>query len=290
MAKAIEAGIPQMRIEEAATRKQARIDTGKDILVGVNRFRTEANQDFEIREVDNTEVRNNQVQRIQALKAQRNEEQVQHSLQQLKQAASDSNQNLLALAIEAARHRATLGEISQAMEQVFGRYIPSGKGITGVYLKETMEHEQVRKAQQVIQEFEQWEGRRPRILVAKMGQDGHDRGAKIIATSFADLGFDVDIGPLFQLPSEVALQATESDVHFVGVSSLAAGHKTLVPQLIAELAKLDRADIRVIVGGVIPRQDYDFLYEAGVMGIFGPGTVIAEAAVEILQKFMGKAA
>lgn len=286
MAKAIEAGIPKMRIEEAATRKQARIDAGKDVIVGVNRFKVDEEQSFEIREVDNTAVRKSQIERIEAVKAARSNDKVTASLAALSQAAKEKNGNLLSLAVEAARHRATLGEISDALESAFGRYQPVIRAVAGVYANESMENESFAKARELADEFANMEGRRPRILVAKMGQDGHDRGAKVIATSFADLGFDVDIGPLFQMPEEVAMQAAENDVHLVGVSSLAAGHKTLVPALIAELKKLGREDILVVAGGVIPQQDYSFLYEAGVAGIFGPGSVVSDAAIEILTKMM----
>ncbi len=284
MAKAIEAGIPKMRIEEAATRRQARIDSGKETIVGVNRFQTETQSDFDIREVDNDAVRISQIERLNRVKAERNEEASQAALQAISDAAASGEGNLLALAVEAARQRASLGEISDAMEKSFGRYQPPIRAISGVYIQESMSTPAIEKARQLTDEFAEVEGRRPRIMVAKMGQDGHDRGAKVIATSFADLGFDVDIGPLFQIPSEVALQAVENDVHIVGVSSLAAGHKTLMPQLIAELEKLDRGDIMVVAGGVIPQQDYDFLYEAGGGAVFGPGTVIPEAGVKILDR------
>ncbi|MEM6764754.1 MAG: methylmalonyl-CoA mutase [Bacteroidota bacterium] len=286
MAKAIEAGIPKMRIEEAATRKQARIDTGKDVIVGVNRFVSETESNFEILEVDNQRVRELQIKRIQEVKAARKEDAVQMSLLKIREAAANGKGNLLSLAVEAARHRATLGEISDAMESSFGRFTPVIRSVSGVYAKEAMDTDAFKKVRELADTFSEMEGRRPRIMIAKMGQDGHDRGAKVIATSFADLGFDVDIGPLFQMPSEVAMQAAENDVHIVGVSSLAAGHKTLVPDLIAELKKIGREDIMVIAGGVIPKQDYEFLYEAGVEGIFGPGTVIPEAASEILEKLM----
>lgn len=283
MAKAIEAGIPKLRIEEAATRKQARIDSGKDVIVGVNRFKVNESADFDIREVDNDAVRTSQIARIQQTKAQRDGAAVAKHLKRLTGAAQSGEGNLLAIAVDAARERATLGEISDAMEEAFDRYQPQIQGITGVYAKEVMHEDIYKKAVALADQFANMEGRRPRIMVAKMGQDGHDRGAKVIATAFADLGFDVDIGPLFQTPDEVAMQAAENDVHIVGVSSLAAGHKTLIPQLIAELTKLGREDIKVVAGGVIPQQDYDFLYEAGVVGVFGPGTVISEAAVGILE-------
>ena len=286
MAKAIEAGIPKMRIEEAATRKQARIDSGQDIIVGVNRFKTESKTDFDILEVDNAAVRESQIKRLQEVKASRNQADVDTALEAIANAAESGEGNLLALAVTAAKARATLGEISDAMEKAFGRYRPQIRAISGVYAQEAMNNSSFEKARELSNQFAEQEGRRPRILVAKMGQDGHDRGAKVIATSFADLGFDVDIGPLFQIPAEVAMQAAENDVHIVGVSSLAAGHKTLVPQLIEELAKIGREDILVVVGGVIPQQDYDFLYKAGATGIFGPGTIISDAAIEILEKMM----
>ncbi len=288
MAKDIAQGIPKMRIEEAATRKQARIDSGQDVIVGVNRFQlTGEATDFDIREVDNAAVRESQIARIQAVKAQRDETQVQVALTQIANAAQGSD-NMLALAIEAARARATLGEISQAMEQHFGRFQPVIRAVSGVYAREAQSQGDFETVRQLADEFEKLEGRRPRIMVAKMGQDGHDRGAKVIATSFADLGFDVDIGPLFQMPSEVAMQAAENDVHIVGVSSLAAGHKTLVPQLIEELNALGRGDILVVAGKVFPKQDYDFLYAAGVADVFGPGTVIPEAAKKIIQRLMAE--
>ena len=287
MAKAIEAGIPKLRIEEAATRKQARIDAGKDVIVGVNRWRTDEEQQFDILDVDNAAVRESQVARLKELKANRDQTVVDTSLQAIREASASGEGNLLELAVEAARHRATLGEISDAMETAFGRFQPTIQSVSGVYVQESGDNQgHVTAARALADEFAEMDGRRPRILVAKMGQDGHDRGAKVIATSFADLGFDVDIGPLFQVPSEVAMQAAENDVHVVGVSSLAAGHKTLVPQLIAELANIGREDILVVAGGVIPQQDYDFLYDAGVAGIFGPGTVVSKAAGEILQRMM----
>lgn len=287
MTKAIEAGIPKMRIEEAAARKQARIDSGQDIIVGVNAFRLEKEEPIDILEVDNTVVRKAQIERLSQLKANRNETAVQSALYQIEEAARHQSGNLLELAISAARHRATLGEISDAMEKVFGRYKAEIRSIAGVYASEIKNDEQFRHARQLADEFAALDGRRPRIMVAKMGQDGHDRGAKVVATSFADLGFDVDIGPLFQTPEEAARQAVENDVHILGVSSLAAGHKTLVPQVIKELALLGREDILVVVGGVIPQQDYDYLYKAGVAGIFGPGTVIANAASKILEVMIG---
>jgi methylmalonyl-CoA mutase len=287
MAKANETGLPKMRIEEAAARRQARIDSGKDVIVGVNKYRPEQEeQHFEILDIDNTAVREAQIRRLKQLKAERNPAEVEQTLQALTQAAETGEGNLLALSVEAARKRATLGEISLAIEKVFGRHRAVIRSISGVYAAELSDDENFRKARELADRFEQQEGRRPRILVAKMGQDGHDRGSKVIATSFADLGFDVDIGPLFQTPEEVARQAAENDVHVVGVSSLAAGHKTLIPQLIAELRILSREDMLVIAGGVIPAQDYAFLQEAGVAGIFGPGTVIAVAAQQILEKLL----
>ncbi|MCY7352430.1 MAG: methylmalonyl-CoA mutase [Cytophagaceae bacterium] len=289
MAKAIETGLPKMRIEEAAARKQARIDSGKDIIVGINKFRVDEESDLDILQIDNQAVRESQVARLQQIKATRNEAAVQTALAKITEVAAlkpsnPQTSNLLALAIEAARHRATLGEISTALEKVFGRHKATIRSISGIYSAEVSDDENFQLARRMADEFAAREGRRPRILIAKMGQDGHDRGAKVIATSFADLGFDVDIGPLFQTPAEAALQAAENDVHLVGASSLAAGHKTLVPQLIDELKKLGRDDILVIAGGVIPPQDYEFLRQAGVKGIFGPGTVISIAAQQILRE------
>lgn len=297
MTKAIETGLPKLRIEEAAARKQARIDSGKDVIVGVNRYKPASETQIELLEVDNQAVRESQIRRIQEVKASRNEEKVRQALGKLAEAASQIRNpqsvrraapfpNLLALAIEAARHRATLGEISDAMEQAFGRHKATIRAVSGIYSAEVSDDENFRIARDMANRFAELDGRRPRILVAKMGQDGHDRGAKVIATSFADLGFDVDMGPLFQTPEEVARQAAENDVHIVGVSSLAAGHKTLVPQLIEELRRIDRDDIMVIAGGVIPAQDYQYLYDAGVKGVFGPGTVISVAAQKILGELM----
>ncbi len=283
MAKAIETGLPKMRIEEAAARKQARIDSGKDIIVGVNRYETEEKEEIDILEVDNTKVRLSQIASLQQVKENRDEAACQAALVALENCAGGEKGNLLDLAVDAARKRATLGEISQAMEKHFGRYKATIKSISGVYSSEAKQDQDFSTAKGLADEFAALEGRRPRIMVAKMGQDGHDRGAKVIATSFADIGFDVDIGPLFQTPEEAAKQAVENDVHILGVSSLAAGHKTLVPQVIEELKKLDREDIMVIVGGVIPEQDYDFLYNTGVAGVFGPGTKITLAAQKILQ-------
>lgn len=282
MTKAIETGVPKMRIEEAAARKQARIDSNQDIIVGVNRYQSDDKFDLDILDVDNNKVRESQIARIQQMKAERNEETAQKALQNIENIARTGNGNLLEAAVECARLRCTLGEISTAMENVFGRYEAKIRSISGVYAHEAMKDEDFELARRMSDEFAKLEGRRPRIMVAKMGQDGHDRGAKIIATSFADIGFDVDIGPLFQTPAEAARQAIENDVHVLGVSSLAAGHKTLVPELIAELKNLGREDIMVIAGGVIPQQDYDFLFKAGVFGVYGPGTKISKAAQEIL--------
>lgn len=288
MTKAIESGIPKMRIEQAAAAKQARIDSGRDVIVGVNKYRTDDKPDFDIREVDNTVVRNEQLQRLTLLKKERNKNDAEQALMALSHAASSGKGNLLALAIDAARKRATLGEISTAMEHAFGRYKASIKSISGVYSAEMKNEASFEEVRKLSDRFASLDGRRPRILVAKMGQDGHDRGAKVIATSFADLGFDVDIGPLFQTPEEVAMQAAENDVHIVGASSLAGGHKTLVPELIHALQKIGRGDILVVAGGVIPQQDYDYLYKSGASFIFGPGTVITDAAKEILNKMINR--
>jgi methylmalonyl-CoA mutase len=282
MTKAIEAGIPKLRIEEAAARKQARIDSGRDKIIGVNIFQLEEESAMDILQVDNDAVRISQIERLVKTKAERNEEACQKALKALTEAAQSGSGNLLALSVEAARLRATLGEISSALEVVYGRYSAQIRSISGVYSNESAMDKDFIEARRRSDEFAELAGRRPRILVAKMGQDGHDRGAKVIATSFADIGFDVDMGPLFQTPAEVAKQAAENDVHMVGVSSLAAGHKTLIPELISELKKLGREDIGVIAGGVIPEQDFEFLYNAGCVGIFGPGTKIATAAQEIL--------
>lgn len=284
MTKAIEAGIPKLRIEEAAARKQARIDSGKDVIVGVNRFQVEEDEEIELLEVDNTAVLKAQAARRAQLEKEREPAAVAEILAKLTEAAKSGEGNLLALAVEAARRRCTLGEISDALEKEFGRYQAPTRSVSGVYSSEIENNDAFKEALAATAEFAENEGRRPRILVAKLGQDGHDRGAKVISTSFADIGFDVDIGPLFQTPQEVARQAAENDVHVVGVSSLAAGHKTLVPELIEELKKIGRDDIMVVAGGVIPPRDYDFLYEKGVAEVFGPGTVIAEAALRILKK------
>jgi methylmalonyl-CoA mutase len=286
MAKAIEQGLPKMKIEEAAARKQARIDSGKDIIVGINAYQVNEAFDLDLLEVDNTAVRKSQLERLAILKSERNKEKTEVSLKAIEECARTGEGNLLELAVEAAHNRASLGEISTAMENVFGRHKAVIRSISGVYSNEVKDNEDFKKARELSDKFAEIDGRRPRIMVAKMGQDGHDRGAKVIATSFADLGFDVDIGPLFQTPEETALQAAENDVHIIGASSLAAGHKTLIPQLIAELKRLGREDIMVIAGGVIPPADYEFLRNAGAAAIFGPGTVIAKAAQEILVKLM----
>jgi methylmalonyl-CoA mutase len=283
MAKAIETGVPKMRIEEAAARKQACIDSGKDVIVGVNTYPSPEEPMIPVLDIDNAAVRESQIERLNQLKCERDPEAVRQSLERLEHCARNGEGNLLECAVDAARRRATLGEISSALEKVWGRYEATMRIIAGVYSAESSNAEEFNKARRMVAEFEKAEGRRPRILVAKMGQDGHDRGSKVISTAFADIGFDVDIGPLFQTPREVARHAVENDVHVVGVSSLAAGHKTLVPQLIEELRKLDRDDILVVVGGVIPPQDYEFLYQAGAVGVFGPGTVIPVAAERILD-------
>jgi methylmalonyl-CoA mutase len=288
MAKAIETGIPKMRIEEAAARRQARIDSGKDIIVGVNAYKTDDKTQIDILEVDNTKVRKQQLERLLKLRAERNQAEVDKALNALTEAARNGTGNLLELSINAARVRASLGEISFALEKEFGRYKANIRSIAGVYSKEISMDKDFAKARELANQFAELDGRRPRIMIAKMGQDGHDRGAKVIATSFADMGFDVDIGPLFQTPAEAAKQAMENDVHILGVSSLAAGHKTLVPQVIEELKKYGREDIMVVAGGVIPRQDYDFLFQAGVSFIFGPGTVISKSAIEILNELIKK--
>ncbi len=283
MTKAIVAGIPKMRIEEASARRQARIDSGQDIIVGINKYKLDKEEPIQILEVDNTIVREKQIERLREVKAKRNNEKVKQALDAITHACQTGEGNLLELAIEAAKYRATLGEISYAMEKAWGRYTPEIKSITGVYSSEISQNESFRKAQQLADEFAKLEGRRPRILVAKLGQDGHDRGAKVIATAYADIGFDVDMGPLFQTPEEAAKMAVENDVHIIGISSLAGAHKALVPQVIDELKKLGREDIMVIVGGVIPPQDYQFLFDAGVVAIFGPGTPIPDAAIKLLE-------
>ncbi len=283
MAKAIETGIPKMRIEEAAARKQARIDAGHDTIVGVNKYRLDKEAPIDILEVDNTSVREAQIRRLKELRANRDEKAVREILDKITEATKSGKGNLLELSVEAAKRRASLGEISDAMEKVVGRYKAVIRSISGVYMSESKQDKEFEKARQMAEKFAGMEGRRPRIMIAKMGQDGHDRGAKVVATGYADIGFDVDIGPLFQTPAEAAKQAVENDVHVLGVSSLAAGHKTLVPQVIEELKKLGREDIMVIAGGVIPHQDYQFLYDAGVVGIFGPGTSVSVAAQKILE-------
>ena len=286
MTKAIEAGIPKMRIEEAAAQKQARIDSGQDAIIGVNLFQTDDEQNIEILDIDNAEVRNKQINRLMHIKAVRDNRAVEDILNQLTEAAKNNDNNLLTLSVEAARRRATLGEISLALENVFGRYKATIRSVAGVYSAEIKMNKDFQKARNLSDALAEKAGRRPRFLIAIFGLVGHDRGAKIIATAFADIGFDVDIGPLFQTPKEAAVQAAENDVHIIGVSSLAAGHKTLIPQLIQELKSINREDIMVVCGGVIPKQDYDFLFNAGVSSIFGPGTVIAKAAIEILEKML----
>ena len=287
MTKAIDAGIPKMRIEEAAAKKQAKIDSGEELIIGVNAFQSSKKQlDLEILDIDNTEVRRKQLERLSDLKANRNNDEVAEILKKLENAAENLDQNLLALSIEAARKRATLGEISDALETSFGRYKANIRTISGVYAMNANKNEYFGKALALTQKFEDQEGRRPRIMVAKMGQDGHDRGAKVVATAFADMGFDVDVAPLFQTPEEVAKQAIENDIHILGISSLAAGHKTLVPKVIAELKKLGAEDILIVVGGVIPQQDYDYLYENGADFIFGPGTNLPKSACDILENFL----
>jgi methylmalonyl-CoA mutase len=283
MAAAIETGIPKMRIEEAAARKQARIDSGKDIIVGVNRYRLEKEDPIDILEVDNTAVRNSQLERLAQVKKERNSQKVESALAAITDCAKNGHGNLLELSIEAAKHRATLGEISSAIESVSGRYKAVIRSISGVYSSESGQDSSFQEACELAREFSSRTGRQPRIMIAKMGQDGHDRGAKVVSTGYADMGFDVDIGPLFQTPAEAARQAVENDVHILGVSSLAGGHKTLIPQVIQELGKLGREDIMVIAGGVIPAQDYETLYKAGVVAIFGPGSKISEAGKQILE-------
>lgn len=283
MAKAIETGLPKMRIEEAAARKQAKIDSGRETIVGINKYRLDHEDPIETLEIDNTAVRESQIKRLQALRANRDEAQVRKCLDAITEAATTGKGNLLALAVEAAKVRASLGEISMACEKAAGRYKAVIRSISGVYSMETKGDARFAEVVAKADEFAKMEGRRPRIMIAKMGQDGHDRGAKVVATGYADMGFDVDMGPLFQTPAEAAKQAVENDVHILGVSSLAAGHKTLVPQVIKELEKLGRPDIMVTVGGVIPSQDYQYLYDAGAVAIFGPGTVISESAIKMLD-------
>ncbi len=288
MTKAIEAGIPKLRIEEAAARKQARIDSSQDVIVGINKYRLEKEDPLHILDVDNQMVRKQQLEQLDKIKASRNTKKVKETLDKLIATAKTGEGNLLEIAVEAARYRATLGEISDALETVFGRYKAQIKSFSGVYSKEIKDDKSFEKAKQMADKFAKQEGRRPRIMIAKMGQDGHDRGAKVVATGYADVGFDVDIGPLFQTPAEAAKQAIENDVHILGVSSLAAGHKTLVPQVIEELKKYGREDIMVVVGGVIPAQDYQFLFDAGAVAVFGPGTKISEAAIKILEILIGE--
>jgi len=283
MTKAIEAGITKIRIEEAAARKQARIDSSQDIIVGVNKYRLKEEDPIQTLEVDNQTVRSSQIERLNTIKSERNSKKVKATLLKLTESAKTGQENLLALAVEAARERATLGEISDALEVEFGRYKAQIKSFSGVYSKEIKDDKSFQKAKELANIFAEQDGRRPRIMIAKMGQDGHDRGAKVVATGYADVGFDVDIGPLFQTPHETAKQAVENDVHILGISSLAAGHKTLVPQVIDELKKYGRDDIMVIVGGVIPKQDYQFLFDAGAVAVFGPGTKISDAAIKILK-------
>jgi methylmalonyl-CoA mutase len=292
MAKAIETGLPKLRIEEAAARKQARIDGGLDTIVGVNKYRVEKEEPIDVLQIDNTAVRDSQVNSLKRTRAARDEKKVQAALAKMESAARagqssqgkrEGDANLLTLAIEAAKLRATVGEISDALERVFGRYSPVNRVVSGAYKSEYGEADEVSKVSAAVSAFETAHGRRPRLLVAKLGQDGHDRGAKVIASGFADLGFDVDIGPLFSTPAEVVSQALDADVHMIGVSSQAAGHKTLVPELVAELARRGGKHIQITVGGVIPPQDYPFLYQHGVSCIFGPGTRIPAAALQVIQ-------
>lgn len=284
MAKAIETGLPKMKIEEAAARRQAHIDSGKEAIIGVNKYRLDQEEEIETLDIDNTVVRQKQIERLQSLRENRDEQKVHQALEAITRATETGEGNLLELSVEAARVRASLGEISDAIEKVAKRHKAVIRSISGVYGSEYSNEEEIEKVKQLTDDFAELEGRRPRILIAKMGQDGHDRGAKVISTAFADLGFDVDIGPLFQTPEETALQAIENDVHVIGMSSLAAGHKTLLPQLMEELRKHDREDIVVIVGGVIPYKDYDFLISQGASAVFGPGTVIPVAAEKVLQE------
>ena len=283
MTKAIELGLPKMRIEEAAAKRQANIDSGKEVIVGLNAYQSKESEDVDILEIDNNEVKKNQIQRIQKIKSIRNQHEVNQILNELSNSAKNNNGNLLEITIRAAKARATLGEISYALEKEFGRYKATVRSISGVYSKAIMDDIKYKEALNLTKEFEDIVGRRPRILVAKMGQDGHDRGAKIVATSFADIGFDVDIGSLFQTPSEVAKSAIENDVHIIGVSSLAAGHLTLIPELLLELKKLKREDIMIIIGGVVPKKDYQLLFDMGIAAVFGPGTIISEAAQDIIK-------
>jgi len=287
MAKAVASGWPKLKIEECAAKRQANIDSGKEVIVGVNKYKLQKEDDIEVRSIDNAEVKESQLKRLSSLKATRNQDEVSRCLDCIEKCAAGGEGNLLALAVDAARARCTVGEISSAMEKVFGRHVASDKMVSGAYRSEYGETEEIEAVATAIDAFQEVEGRRPRILVAKMGQDGHDRGAKVIATGFSDLGFDVDVGPLFQTPDEVAQQAVDSDVHCIGVSSLAAGHKTLVPELVKSLSKLGRPDVLIICGGVIPPQDYDFLYKAGASAIFGPGTKLPLAALEVVNLISG---
>jgi len=282
MAKAIESGVPKMKIEEAAARTQAKIDSGTQVIVGVNKYRLEKEEPIDILDIDNSAVRDSQIERLKKLREERDEQEVQAALKALTECVKTKKGNLLELAVDAAKKRATLGEISYACEKIVGRYNAVIKTVSGVYSSEASRDAEFERARTLAKEFAEKEGRQPRIMIAKMGQDGHDRGAKVVATGYADIGFDVDMGPLFQTPAEAAKQAVENDVHVLGVSSLAAGHKTLVPQVIEELKNLGRDDIMVICGGVIPAQDYQYLYDAGAMAIFGPGTSVSKAAIEIL--------
>lgn len=283
MTKAIETGIPKMRIEEAAARKQARIDAGKDVIVGINKYRLDKEDPIEILEVDNASVRKSQINRLRELKENRDEAEVIKALETITASCNSGKANLLELSVDAAKKRATLGEISMAVEKAAGRYTAVIRSISGIYSSESMEDKMYKKARALAGKFAQLEGRQPRVMIAKMGQDGHDRGAKVVSTGYADIGFDVDIGPLFQTPYEAAKQAVENDVHVLGISSLAGSHKTLVPQVMDEMKKLGREDILVVVGGVIPSQDYKYLYDKGVVGIFGPGTPVSDAAVKLLE-------
>jgi len=283
MSKAIETGVPKMRIEEAAARTQGRIDSGSQAIIGVNKYRLEKEDPIDILEIDNSAVRLSQIERLKLLRANRNEAEVLAALDKITASVQSGKGNLLELAVDAAQKRATLGEISFACEKIVGRYKATIRTISGVYSSEAKNDSDFTKAKELVQKFAEKEGRQPRIMIAKMGQDGHDRGAKVVATGYADLGFDVDMGPLFQTPEEAAKQAVENDVHIMGISSLAAGHKTLIPAVIEEMKKLGREDIMVIAGGVIPSQDYQFLYDAGVVAIFGPGTSVATAGKKIME-------
>jgi len=290
MTKAIEQGMPKLRIEESATRRQARVDTGEDVIVGVNKYRLEKQDDLEVRDIDNSAVRDSQVARLERIRSERDSGAVEKALSHITALAESGEGNMLEAAIEAARARATVGEITEAMEKVFARHRAEVQSVSGVYRAMYRDEDAFEKVSQAVEAFGEAQGRRPRMLAVKLGQDGHDRGIKVIATSFADLGFDVDVGPLFQTPEEAAQQAIDNDVHVIGVSSQAAGHKTLVPALIKALERANAADIVVIVGGIIPPQDYDFLRKAGVSAIFGPGTPVPEAASEVLEVLRARAA